>query len=375
MRRAEEARAGPGAAARPGPAGRAAAAVPPGLREQVLRLASSDTPDAAAHRASVAQRTAPFGHHGFPKPLDPPKSPWWRTRPGRPRPRPPRRRSWRRSRCSPWRWPPQARHHGGGAARPRPGLGSGNEHRGGGAGRRQRVARQRGVQQRAAAHGVRERRRARVSDPGGGRCAVGPAVAAARRRPEGRPPAHGSPGERPGPTTSAPAVQRERAAELARAVESPAASSRRPAPSTFRAEPGHPDVSPTTIVLGLNGGTLTLTAASGSVNWSIAESSGLVGHVTVVADVGHAGLRPERDGLGSAASNLVGGLRAAALHGRRGRVRGLHAHREPGRHHGHGRPRRRRQHQFQPAAVQPAPPDEASPPRLARPATGLSRCA
>src|ERR1700678_2818390 len=56
------------------------AAMPPGLREQVLRLASSDTPDAAAHRASVAQRTEPFGHHGFPKPLDPPKSPWWRTR-------------------------------------------------------------------------------------------------------------------------------------------------------------------------------------------------------------------------------------------------------------------------------------------------------
>ncbi|MGH3204114.1 MAG: RNA polymerase sigma factor, partial [Streptosporangiaceae bacterium] len=44
------------------------AAVPPGLREQVLRLASSNTPDAAAHRASVAQRTAPFGEHGFPKP-------------------------------------------------------------------------------------------------------------------------------------------------------------------------------------------------------------------------------------------------------------------------------------------------------------------
>ncbi|HEV2254593.1 MAG TPA: sigma-70 family RNA polymerase sigma factor, partial [Streptosporangiaceae bacterium] len=59
-----------------------AAAVPPGLREQVLRLASSNTPDAAAHRAIVAQRTAPFGQHGFPKPLDPPKSSWWRTRSG-----------------------------------------------------------------------------------------------------------------------------------------------------------------------------------------------------------------------------------------------------------------------------------------------------
>src|SRR5580692_3146753 len=57
-------------------------AAPAGLREQVLRLVSSNTPEAVAHRASVAQRTAPFGHHGFPKPLDPPKSSWWRTRSG-----------------------------------------------------------------------------------------------------------------------------------------------------------------------------------------------------------------------------------------------------------------------------------------------------
>jgi RNA polymerase sigma factor (sigma-70 family) len=56
------------------------AAMPPGLRSQVLRLASSNSPEAAAHRASVAQRVGPFGHQGFPKPLDPPKSPWWRAR-------------------------------------------------------------------------------------------------------------------------------------------------------------------------------------------------------------------------------------------------------------------------------------------------------
>jgi RNA polymerase sigma factor (sigma-70 family) len=56
------------------------AAAPPGLREQVLRLASSDTPDAVAHRASVAARTQQFGQHGFPKPLDPPKH-WWQARP------------------------------------------------------------------------------------------------------------------------------------------------------------------------------------------------------------------------------------------------------------------------------------------------------
>ena len=49
------------------------AAMPHGLRAQVLRLASSDTPEAVAHRASVAQRAATFGHHGFPKPVDAPR--------------------------------------------------------------------------------------------------------------------------------------------------------------------------------------------------------------------------------------------------------------------------------------------------------------
>src|ERR1700730_13948260 len=48
------------------------AALPAGLRAQVLRLASSKTPEAAAYRASVAQRTA-IGHHGFPKPVDGPQ--------------------------------------------------------------------------------------------------------------------------------------------------------------------------------------------------------------------------------------------------------------------------------------------------------------
>jgi RNA polymerase sigma factor (sigma-70 family) len=57
-------------------------AAPPGLRTQVLRLASSNAPEAAAHRTSVARRTGPFNHQGFPRPLDPPKSPWWRARQG-----------------------------------------------------------------------------------------------------------------------------------------------------------------------------------------------------------------------------------------------------------------------------------------------------
>ena len=56
------------------------AVMPPGLRTQVLRLVSSDTPGAVAHRASVAQRADMSGPGGFPKPLDPPKSAWWQAR-------------------------------------------------------------------------------------------------------------------------------------------------------------------------------------------------------------------------------------------------------------------------------------------------------
>jgi len=55
------------------------AAAPPGLRAEVLRLAGSDTPEAVAHRASVAHRAATFGHQGFPKPVDAPRL-RWRTR-------------------------------------------------------------------------------------------------------------------------------------------------------------------------------------------------------------------------------------------------------------------------------------------------------
>jgi hypothetical protein len=56
--------------------------MPAGMRAHVLKLASSDTPEAVAHRAIVAQRATLFGHTGFPKPLDPPKPSWWRSRQG-----------------------------------------------------------------------------------------------------------------------------------------------------------------------------------------------------------------------------------------------------------------------------------------------------
>jgi hypothetical protein len=73
-------------------------------------------------------------------------------------------------------------------------------------------------------------------------------------------------------------------------------------------------VTPTTIVLALNGGTLTLKASFGSVNWSIAESSGLVGRVTVSPTAGTLASGQSAT-VSLSAGRLLGGLRAAALAG------------------------------------------------------------
>ena len=53
-----------------------AGGLPAGLRDQVLRLATGHSPAAVAHRAAVAKTSYPFGHHGFPRPLHQPGSPW-----------------------------------------------------------------------------------------------------------------------------------------------------------------------------------------------------------------------------------------------------------------------------------------------------------
>jgi RNA polymerase sigma factor (sigma-70 family) len=264
-------------------------AMPAGLREQVLRLAGSDAPDAAAHRASVAQRTAPFGHHGFPKPLDPPKSPWWRTRPG------------------------QAAaavgvaavvaavtlaavalaaaglgHHGGGAADAL-GAGSGpgtsaaanSGPTGGPSGRPQPTL---------SANGA-----VRVSPtpaPGGTAPAAGAGSGAGSA-------GAGSPGNSghasAGTSAAAASSASSKASTPAPSTSSSAATSTATASSSSPAStsasssaPGRGilTVTPTSILLGLNGGTLTLTASFGSVDWSITESSGLIGNVTVAPAAG-----------------------------------------------------------------------------------------
>jgi RNA polymerase sigma factor (sigma-70 family) len=59
----------------------AAHAIRTGLRDQVLRAATGNSPAAMAHGAAVTRTAYTFGRHGFPRPLDPPRAQWWHQRP------------------------------------------------------------------------------------------------------------------------------------------------------------------------------------------------------------------------------------------------------------------------------------------------------
>jgi hypothetical protein len=48
-------------------------ALPPGLREQVLRLVADPTPAGIGYRDLVVRRAAPFSHSGFPRPIESPR--------------------------------------------------------------------------------------------------------------------------------------------------------------------------------------------------------------------------------------------------------------------------------------------------------------
>ena len=290
------------------------AAMPPGLREQVLRLASSDTPDAAAHRASVAQRTEPFGHHGFPKPLDPPKSPWWRTR----------------SRQAAAAAAVAAAiaavtliavalaasgqgHRGASAAALGPGAGPGTS-----------IAAAGGTPGGPGSGGSGNRPQPTVSPNGAAQ--VSPTAVAGGAPPGGAgssaPPgggsatSPGSPGHtgQPSPPSSSPpsSAPPSSAPPSSASPTSPApATSSATATASSSPSRGVLTVTPTTIVLGLNGGTLTLTASFGSVDWSVAESSGLVGNVTVSPTAGTLAAGQSAT-VSLSAGRLLGGLAKAA---------------------------------------------------------------
>ena len=365
------------------------AAMPAGMREQVLRLASSDTPDAAAHRASVAQRTEPFGPHGFPKPLDPPKSPWWRTRSGQAAAVAGAAAVIAAITLTAVALAATGPGHPGGAAALGPGSGPGTSAAaaggtlaGPGGGPQPAVSVSGAhVSPTPVAGGAPRRRRAAAAEAAAAEGAA--AGAAGGRQRGGGSGGSGSGGQRAATGSGSPG----HSGHASPTNPAPASSAKpsSPAPSTsashghqFPAGPGPAD------------GDAHHDRARR--RWWHADPEGLVRirqlvHRRVLepgrpgnrlADGRHAGLRAEHDG--HARRLQPAGRAAVSRPGRAGRVYGLHAHREPGQHHGHGRPR----HRHRPAA--PAPPavepTAVEPPagrrehrRRGGPASALSRCA
>jgi len=241
------------------------AAMPPGLRTQVLRLVGSDTPDAVAHRASVAQRAVMSGPGGFPKPLDPPKSAWWRARTVQ------------------------------GAAAAAVVVAAAVltilALTGGFGAHHDRLS---ALSQGSSVPGSGAAASGGTGGPGGSGGTGGPggsggpgssakATASAAARVSPSPSAGGTtpPGGGPSPSLSAPAPSHSPSPRHSPAPSSPAPSpgSTTPAPPPA---PGTLRVAPRTIVVSaLSGASLTLTASGGPVSWSVTESSGLIGKVSV----------------------------------------------------------------------------------------------
>jgi hypothetical protein len=247
------------------------AAMPAGLRAQVLRLASSNTPEALAHRADAAQRTA-LGSQGFPKPVDGPK-PRWRT------------------------WQAQsvavgttaaavviaslaltgglAAHHGQPNA-----LGSVP---GGGAGAS--TGPSTGPSSVASSSPGRSAQPT-VSASGVAHRSPGPSAGNSPALPGGSPgPSGGSPRPSSGGSPSATAPSSGHGTSPAPSRSTTPASTPSSAPPPPR--PGTLSVTPTSILLSpVTGGSLTLTASGGPVSWSVTEPSSLIGRLTVVPSAG-----------------------------------------------------------------------------------------
>jgi RNA polymerase sigma factor (sigma-70 family) len=272
-----------------------AVALPPGLRTRVLRLASSNAPDATAHRSALAQGAVMSGASGFPVPFDQAKPVWWRAR--------------RTQGAAAAAVVAAAAvlvilavtgvfgaHHSQlsaldqgssapGAAASSGGAGLGGTGPSGGA-----ASGSTGTGSTASASGSGGS--GGSGHPGG----TGPtATAAARVAPS--PSAGGStPPAGPAPGASSPAPGRSPSHSPSRSAApghspspgSPAPSTSRPAPPPPPPPPGTLSVAPRTIVLSaLSGGALTLTASGGPVDWSITESPGLIGELAVAPSSGH----------------------------------------------------------------------------------------
>jgi RNA polymerase sigma factor (sigma-70 family) len=252
------------------------AVMPSGLRTQVLRLVSSDAPGAVAHRASVTKRADMSGPGGFPKPLDPPKSAWWQVRTvqgaaaaavvvaavlvilaatgafGT-----------HHDQLS-------ALSHGTSSADAGPGSSGGTASASppGGPGSS-------GTPGSSGGPGSPGRSAQATANAAGGvspsAVAGGPAPAGGPSpQPSARPSSHGpSPGHSTSPS---------------RSPSAPASSTTAPPPPP---PPGTLRVAPRTILVSaLSGASLTLTASGGPVSWSVTESAGLIGQLSVAPSSG-----------------------------------------------------------------------------------------
>ncbi|HTX29068.1 MAG TPA: sigma-70 family RNA polymerase sigma factor [Streptosporangiaceae bacterium] len=253
------------------------AAMPAGLRGHVLKLASSNTPEAVAHRASVAQHAAAFGHSGFPEPVNPPRPPWWRT------------------------WRAQAAAGGAAAAAVAAivigvALAVPPGHRGGAAlARGPTPGGSAGVAAGSAPGSPGQR--PHPTGPANGTVPTSPvagltspvAVAAVSPTVSVSPAVSVSPRASVSPTrsgsptsrlpTSPPAPTVPGSPGVTVAPNSPAASTSAPPPAPAQ---GTLSASPTSILLSVgNPATITLTASNGPVSWSITPSQGLIGGLTV----------------------------------------------------------------------------------------------
>jgi RNA polymerase sigma factor (sigma-70 family) len=261
-----------------------AVAMPPGLRTRVLRLASSDTPEATAHRAALAHRAVMSGADGFPVPFDQAKPSRWRTR---------------RAQGTAAAAVVAAAavliilavtgvlgtHHSQlsalsqGSSAPGSAANAGSSGPGG--------APSGGTGPGGTVSGGAPADSARPGGTGGpgptasAAARVSPSPSAGSAAPGGPSPSASSPG--PGPSHSPSPSHRPSPSH------SPSPSS--PAPSSSSAPPppaGTLSVAPLTIVLSpLSGGALTLTASGGPVDWSITESPGLIGELAVAPASGH----------------------------------------------------------------------------------------
>jgi hypothetical protein len=285
------------------------AVMPPGLRTQVLRLVSSDAPGAVAHRASVAKRADMSGPGGFPKPLDPPKSAWWQARTvqgaaaaavvvaaavlvilavtgafGT-----------HHDQLS-------ALSHGTSPAGAGPGSSGGTASASppGGPGNP-------GSSDSPGSPGGPGSPGSSANAAAGGAPGVSPSAAAGGPTPAGggpspsaRPSSHGpSPGHSPSPS---------------RSPSPPASSTTAPPPPP---PPGTLRVAPRTILVSaLSGASLTLTASGGPVSWSVTESSGLIGQVSVAPSSG----RLQAGQTATVSVNVSGGLLGLAVPGTSGGV-------------------------------------------------------